>query len=467
MPDEHCRITVVGEQRQVDLAVPVRAPITTYVGSLARMCAQADSDIMPAAWSLATVAHRPFDPERSLAEMGVVDGQILYLRNVIAEEFADPVVYEVAERVAEVAEATLERKWDASARTMTLMAVGLTWLVGTLIALAARRQAATASLDDLSFVVGFVLPVLAWLAVERRWPLPVRLREALALTSVPVLALAALLPAGHWIARTGRAHPSVTTAGLTVAVLLLGALVGALLAYWAAPGATSCTVLVTVTVAALLGVVLAAARADALEAAACTAALAFWLVTIAPAAVSRIVAFEYRRAAERATDDAPRTDTVPEAVHVATTLLIVWSAILVAVAAAALVPMAASRSPYATAAAGCIGLALLLRAATVRLLAEAVPLVFAGALGLFTLILVGPGHLPWPGWPTTAVTGAVAVAVPLYAIRRLMRRPRRTAIERPAVWTAGLASVFGGIALALAVETFGLYSRVVELGHHL
>jgi hypothetical protein len=130
--------------------------------------------------------------------------------------------------------------------------------------------------------------------------------------------------------------------------------------------------------------------------------------------------------------------------------------------------MAASRSPYAAAAAGCIGVALLMRAARVRLLAEAVPLVFAGALGLFTLVLVGPGHLQWPGWTAQAGTGVVAVVLPLAALRRLTRPARRgPAGDRPASWTAGLASVLSGIGLALAVAAFGIFSRVVELGHHL
>src|SRR5258708_25725941 len=99
--DERCRITVVSGHRQVDLAVPAEAPITTYIDAVARLCAPESNDMLPAAWSLGTVTEGPFPPERSLAELGIVDGQILYLGDVIADERADPVVRDVGERVAE------------------------------------------------------------------------------------------------------------------------------------------------------------------------------------------------------------------------------------------------------------------------------------------------------------------------------------------------------------------------------
>lgn len=53
MADQQCRVTVVGQRRRVDLAVPATAPIGEYVGELAGMCGESDDDAMPAAWSLA------------------------------------------------------------------------------------------------------------------------------------------------------------------------------------------------------------------------------------------------------------------------------------------------------------------------------------------------------------------------------------------------------------------------------
>jgi type VII secretion integral membrane protein EccD len=134
--DTHCRITVVGSRHQVDLAVPATAPITTYVDDLARMCGQQQVDPLPSAWSLAAAAQPPFAPERSLAELGVVDGQVLHLCDIVADEYADPVVYDVGERVAELAESHLQRRWSARTRTITAMAAGICLFVATLVVLA-------------------------------------------------------------------------------------------------------------------------------------------------------------------------------------------------------------------------------------------------------------------------------------------------------------------------------------------
>ncbi|MEV5755019.1 EsaB/YukD family protein [Actinoallomurus sp. NPDC052308] len=60
--DEHCRITVVGERRQVDLAVPADAPITSYVNTLAELCARPETDVMPAAWSSVLPTGEPYAP---------------------------------------------------------------------------------------------------------------------------------------------------------------------------------------------------------------------------------------------------------------------------------------------------------------------------------------------------------------------------------------------------------------------
>ncbi|GAA4612915.1 hypothetical protein GCM10023195_55660 [Actinoallomurus liliacearum] len=76
--DEHCRITVVGERLQVDLAVPADAPITSYVNTLAELCAQPEADVMPAAWSLALPTGEPYSPERSLNQLGIVDGHLVH-----------------------------------------------------------------------------------------------------------------------------------------------------------------------------------------------------------------------------------------------------------------------------------------------------------------------------------------------------------------------------------------------------
>ena len=466
--DQHCRITVVGERRQADLAVPAGAPIASYVGALARICGQPRNDIMPSAWSLAPTLGSPFAPERSLAELGVFDGTVLYLRDVIGDEFADPVVHDVAERVAEVAESRLHRRWDARARTFTVFGLGLGWLVAALVVLAARHQAGAATLEDLAVVCGILLPALAWTAAERGWRIPKPLREAMALSAVPLLALAAHTISGTapWFARLDGPGGDLTRSGLALAAIVVGALVGALLAYVAAPTEITCVVLLAGLVAAILGVGLASARAGLDQSAMAVAVVGFALLLLSPLTAARIVAFIDGLAHTRAGADERDEDPVDTAVGRAATVLVGWSSALALIIGACLVPMAASHSAYSAAGAGCLGLALLLRAGVARLTSEVVPLLLAGSVGLFTLLTVGPGHAHWPGW--TSPVGAVAIGVVLivYGLRRLMRRPELPAVDRPR-WMSSTSSMLGGTGAALAIAAFGVFGWFVHLGHHI
>jgi hypothetical protein len=465
--DQHCRITVVGERRQADLAVPAGAPIASYVGALARMCGQPRNDIMPAAWSLAPSLGAPFPPERSLAELGVFDGAVLYLRDVIAEEFADPVVHDVAERVAEVAESRLHRRWDARARTLTVFSLGLGWLLAALIVLAARHQAGIATLEDLSVVFGILLPILAWTATERDWPVPRPLRSAMALSAVPLLALAArTISTAPYFDHLDGPGGALTGGGLTAAALVIGALVGAFFAYIAAPSELSCVVLLAALVAGVLGVALAAARASLDQSALAVAVLGFALLTLTPVSAARIVAFMDGTARAQGLADTSDEDPVATAVGRAATVLVCWSATLAAVIGTALVPLAASRSGYCAAAAGCLGLALLLRAGVARLTSEVLPLLLAGASGLFTLLMVGPGHLGWAGWVSPLAALAIGALLIVYGLRRLMRRPGLPAASRPR-WMSGFSSMLGGTGAALAIAGFGVFGWFVHLGQHI
>ena len=460
----------MGARRQADLAVPAGAPIASYVGALARMCGQPRNDIMPAAWSLSPALGSPFAPERSLAELGVFDGAVLYLRDVIGEEFADPVVHDVAERVAEVAESRLHRRWDSRARTYTIFALGLGWLVAALIVLAARHEVGTATLEDLAVACGILLPALAWTANERDWPVPKQLRRAMALSAVPFLALGArTISSAPSFAHLYKPGGDLTQTGLAVAALVVGALVGSLLAYVAAPSEITCVVLLAGLVAAVLGVGLAAARASLDQSAMSVAVVAFALLMLSPLTAARIVAFidglaQNRVAAQEQDEQGP--DPVEVAVGRAATVLVGWSAALALAVGASLVPMAVSRSSYCAAAAGCLGLALLLRAGVARLTSEVIPLLLAGAVGLFTLLTVGPGHAGWPGWAAPTGTVVIGTVLIVYGLRRLMRRPELPAANRPR-WMSNFSSMLGGTGAALAIAGFGVFGWFVQLGHHI
>ncbi|MCO6000302.1 EsaB/YukD family protein [Actinoallomurus rhizosphaericola] len=467
--DEHCRITVVGERRQVDLAVPANAPITSYVNTLAELCAQPEADVMPAAWSLALPTGEPYAPERSLNQLGIVDGQVLYLRDVTAHEFEEPVVYDVAERVAEVSEGLLDHRWNAHARLVTATGIGLCWLVAVLVVLQARGRFGVGVLADLAATAGMMLPALAWVAGERRWQIPRRLREALALASVPLLALAArALAVSEWPPGSEGPGGSLTRGGFTLGALAVGALVGALLAYVAALGVLTCAVLAASAATAVVAGGLALLGANGTQTAAVAAVIAFVLLTFSAQTTSGLVAYAYRRTGERRLpgEGDRDEDWVAQAVSSATLLLVVWTCGLAAVLATSLVALAASGSSYGAWLDVCLGVALLLRIGEARLVAEAVPIAVACAAALCMLLVLGAGALGWSGWTAPACAGLVAVALLAYGLRNLVRHTEPPSRARPG-WLTSTASVLGGAGIAFAVATFGAFDWFLTFGRGL
>ena len=51
-----------------------------------------------------------------------------------------------------------------------------------------------------------------------------------------------------------------------------------------------------------------------------------------------------------------------------------------------------------------------------------------GVIGLFTLLLTGPGHLGWPGVTVPLALVVVGVCLLGYGLRRLMRRDLPNAV---------------------------------------
>jgi len=473
MEDEHCRITIVGDRRQVDLAVPAGAPITDYVDDLARLCAMEENDIMPPAWSLATGLGAAFAPERSLAELGVVDGQVLYLRDILADELQEPVVLDVAEQVAQASGQFLDRSWDATARAATVLGCGIAWIVLAVIALATVRPGPgtqAVSLPTVSAVAlftGVALPLLAWTARERRWSLPVALRILLALTSVPLLAVAAAgLAATRWQSFATGAHPLMSDTGLIAAATAAGTLLGGILAYAAASGVATFAVLAATGTAFVTAGGLALLRADGAQSAAVVAVVAFLLLMAAPTTAGRIVASAFRRSpAGDGHAGTHEAEQVRAAVRTAMVLLAAWGVLLSLVLAGSLARLGSSGSGYASAIAGCLGVALLLRAGSAKVVVEVVPGAVAGATGLFVLLLTGPAHLGAPGWTAPVALVLVAAVLLGYGFRRLLRRDLRQ-LARPG-WFGTLGTAVGALSIPLLLAALGVFGTLTGMGKHL
>jgi len=463
MADQHCRITVVGDRRQLDIAVPAGAPITDYVDDLARLCALEESDIMPPAWSLATTLAGPFPPERSLAELGVTDGQVLYLRDVLAGELEEPLVLDVAEQVAEASGQILDRPWNAGARAATALVCGVVWLVAAVLALPVPRPGGVPTVGGPAVVLGVLLPMSAWVAGERRWSLPEPLRLLMALSSIPLLAVAGrALVSAQWSATlTSGTHPTMTGTDLGTASTAAGVLIGALLAYAAAGGVTTLAVLTAAMVGAVTVGILTALNADAVQSAALVAVVAFLLLTAAPVTAGRIVASAFRQGGRAAGEG----DEVRTAVRTAMVLLAVWGALLAVVLGCSLVILGSASNGYGNAIAGCLGVALLLRAGSAKVVVEVVPGAVAGMVGLFTVLLSAPGHLGWPGTTAPLTLVVVGVCLLAYGLRRLMRRDL-SALRRPG-WFGTVGACLGALSIPLILAMFGVFGSLMGIGQHL
>lgn len=81
MSTGYSRVTVVNGARRADLAVPSALPVCDLVPQLLRFCAPAEQPAHPAAWTLARPGGPGLRLSDSLADLGVLDGEVLELRS--------------------------------------------------------------------------------------------------------------------------------------------------------------------------------------------------------------------------------------------------------------------------------------------------------------------------------------------------------------------------------------------------
>ena len=167
MLDRRSRVTVVGVSTRVDLALPSNTPIGEYVAGLASLCGQARGGAMPPAWSLAAAGTPPIPVGTSLAEAGVIDGQVLYLRDVSRDPGATPLVEDIDELVAD----EVERQRDRSQpRGLAIMSFGLLWLMMA-AAVAALGHGGGLMMPAIVLVVaGMVALAIGWSLHQLRTP---------------------------------------------------------------------------------------------------------------------------------------------------------------------------------------------------------------------------------------------------------------------------------------------------------
>lgn len=447
MADQYCRVTVVGERRRVNLAVPARAPITEYALTLAKMCGQDDADAFPAVWSLALAGRAPLPLVTSLDQAGITDGQVLYLRDVAAGEADEPVMFTLEEAVSDAAEGFGRWAWTPRSRAATGVALGMAWLVAALIAAAwGAPSASRLAPGGLGIVAGIASAVCAAVASRRGWPVPGPLRLALAVSVIPEFAVAGASIGGH-------AAPA-TAAG--------GALAGALIAVTAVPDTVTAVLPIFAGIALAVCAPLSATRADQARWAAVLAVLLLLLAGLGPQVTGWLVAyspFEPRLGAGSRPGGRPAGGVAGQ-VRRAWLFSAVWNGCLGLAGAADLAWLATAPNWFALALASCAGLALILAARRYQQLTEVVPGFVAGAAGLLAVTLELPARLNLHAWVGPAAATVAGLAILGVGLARSFST--REGKSRPRIL---LLTLFRALSVALLPGAFGAFRHLLNLGH--
>jgi type VII secretion integral membrane protein EccD len=361
-----CRVTVTHAGRRVDLTLPTDLPVAAFLGELAGLCGARLDGEQPAPLFLSRLAAGPIHPARTLAQAGVVDGDVLVLteRPVEAPRVVDDLGRAVADAVAR-----RPGRWDRDSTTAALrLGAGLLGAVAAGFLGAGWRQA------------GRPPPVLPALVVVALVGLAATTSRASGSRMPPPMRGAMLLAAVPWGALTGAAVAGGLDGGLARAGTLASGGAGAALAALAvaaadrgaAPQASAMAVAATAiaAAAAALPAGLGAERAGSV------------IVTAALACLLLLPRVAVRASGVLHLDDGTVEDEVATRVD-AGRYLLAWlagglsAAFLVGAALLAWSPGPAGRA-LALVAAGAVGL----RARTFRFVAEAAAPITAAGLAL-------------------------------------------------------------------------------------
>jgi type VII secretion integral membrane protein EccD len=443
--DERCRITVVGERGQVDLAVPARAPIAEYVPMLADLCGPEQSDAMPPALSLAPAGARPYEPDASLESVGVLDGTTLYLRDVLEGELDGPFVADVGEQIAELEDDG--DLWNARTRAHTTLGLGLLIVLAAAGTLAARAGAAGAIAAGAPlFAAGLVSALIAWNAGRQRWPVPTGLRLLLAAAACPLLAAATLtLPL-----------PGVTAPVVTASA---AASIGALAAYLAAPSVTTIVLQLLCALELIIAVPVAILHADLVQAAAVVAVVIFAVLGFVPRTAAQVATL---------TSGQAEMEDVALTMHRVQGVLVFLNAVGCLLIAACLVVLSTSRDWFALGLVLCLSVALLCRAGSSRLRAVVAAVLMSGVAGLVALAVRMPGRITTadvPAWSAPLlILGAGVVVVWAGLVMCFRSSLQKADIDERWRWPGPFAGFLGALSVPLAFGVFGVFDALLRAG---
>jgi len=372
MLDRRSRVTVVGATKRVDVAVPADAPVGEYVTSLVQLCGQARGGVMPPAWTLAPAGAEPIPVGMSLNDVGVTDGQVLYLRDVARDPGAAPVVEDIGEIAADEAERQRER---GNPRGPMLVTLGLLWLVLSAGVAAVRHDRGPVSIAILLVLAGIGAVSTGWALRETRSSVPRVLSTAVILSATPCFSVAGGLLAN-----------SLFGTGSFMLGAVIGASLATLIALAAVPDPIIVAVEVSLVAAGALVAVLYASRLalSPVMIAASTTLTALVLIGLAKPVGAAIAAWS-TRLPRGGPALAPAAVALIRLGRQTVAVLLAGPAMSLAVALPTLAT-SHQRQPLALLLAGAAGLGLLLRLRRAALTAEVVLLGLAGGVGVFAVV---------------------------------------------------------------------------------
>jgi type VII secretion integral membrane protein EccD len=165
---ELCRVSVIGGNTQVDVALPASIPVTAFIADLVALVESRTPDVVESDdgaplqarhWTLGRLGRTPIDPYHSLAESDVYDGELLVLRPV--ESLEPPALFDdVIDTVARLIDDSYSGWSPAAARWIGLIVA----ITGAVCAAALLALCKTVGWSPAAASVGLGVGVLALIA---------------------------------------------------------------------------------------------------------------------------------------------------------------------------------------------------------------------------------------------------------------------------------------------------------------
>ncbi|WP_026343739.1 type VII secretion integral membrane protein EccD [Nocardia sp. BMG111209] len=138
-----CRVSIIGGNTQVDMALPASIPIANFIPDVVEIIASRNPDLsehdesggplQAQHWTLSRLGHEPIEPHRTLTEAEVFDGELLVLRTIDTVE-APALFDDVIDAVARLTESSFHG-WSSAAAGRTGLAAAIAGSIGTALLL--------------------------------------------------------------------------------------------------------------------------------------------------------------------------------------------------------------------------------------------------------------------------------------------------------------------------------------------